>query len=58
MLGEVHKALEWLELASDNGVINYPLLAQHDPFLENIRGEEGFKRLMERVKHEWEQFDE
>ncbi len=25
--------------------------------LENIRGEERFKKLMERVKHEWENFE-
>jgi non-specific serine/threonine protein kinase len=57
-LGESEKALEWLDIAVDNGFLNYPLLSEYDPFLENIRGEEGFKRLMERVKDEWEQFDE
>jgi len=30
---------------------------EHDPFLVNIRGEEHFKKLMERVKHEWEHFE-
>lgn len=29
-----------------------------DPFLANIRGEERFKKLMERVKYEWEHFEE
>ena len=33
------------------------LLAEKDPFLENIRGEPRFKKLMERVKHEWENFE-
>ncbi len=28
-----------------------------NPFLENIRGEERFKKLMERVKYEWENFE-
>jgi hypothetical protein len=28
-----------------------------DPFLKNIRGEERFAKLMERVKYEWEHFD-
>jgi hypothetical protein len=27
------------------------------PFLVNIRGEERFKKLMQRVKYEWEHFD-
>jgi hypothetical protein len=33
-------------------------MSQHDWFLDNIRGEERFKKLMERVKYEWEHFDE
>lgn len=28
--------------------------SHHNPLLENIRGEPRFKKLMERVKHEWE----
>jgi serine/threonine protein kinase/tetratricopeptide (TPR) repeat protein len=58
MLGESEKALQWLETSIDFGLINYPLLAKYDPFLENIRGEPGFRRLMERVKYEVEHFDE
>jgi TolB-like protein len=50
-------ALEWLEHAVDLGWINYPLLAEKDPFLANIRGEERFQKLMERVKREWEEFE-
>ena len=51
------EALEWQEIAIETGIINYPLLAENDPFLENIRGEERFKKLMERVKYEWENFE-
>jgi len=51
-------ALEWLEHAVDLDWINYPLLAEKDPFLANIRGEERFKKLMERVKYEWLHFEE
>jgi hypothetical protein len=40
------------------GMINYPLMNGLDPFLANIRGEERFKKLMERVKYEWEHFEE
>jgi hypothetical protein len=28
-----------------------------DPFLANIRDEPRFKKLMERVKYEWEHFE-
>lgn len=57
LLGETEEALEWLETAVNAGFINYPMLAEHDPLLANIRGEERFKRLMERVKQEWEAFE-
>ena len=54
LLDEKEEALNWLESAVNRGFINYPLLARHDPLLENIRGEARFRKLMERVKHEWE----
>jgi TolB-like protein/lipoprotein NlpI len=53
-LSEKTKALEWLENAVMHGFINYPFLNEYDPFLKNIRGEERFKKLMDRVKNEWE----
>jgi len=50
-------ALELLEHAVNHGFINYPLMSEKDPILKGIRGEERFKKLMKRVKHEWENFD-
>ena len=57
LIGEKERALDWLENAVDRGFIAYPFLNDHDPFLENIRGEERFQKLMERVKYEWEIFE-
>ena len=57
MLGETKESLDWLEHAISRGFINYPFLAEKEPFLENIRGEERFKKLMQRVKYEWENFE-
>ena len=57
LIDEKDEALYWLENAVNRGCINYPLLSEIDPFLENIRGEERFKKLMERVKYEWENFE-
>ena len=56
-LGQTDKAFEWLENAVDCGFINYPYLNNIEPFLENLRGEERFKKLMDRVKYEWENFE-
>jgi non-specific serine/threonine protein kinase len=57
LIGEVEEALRWLEHAADKGWINYPFLSEKDPWLANIRGEPRFKKLMERVKYEWEHFE-
>ncbi|MCX6832322.1 MAG: hypothetical protein NT028_09355 [candidate division Zixibacteria bacterium] len=45
-----------MENAVNKGFINYPFM-EKDTFLNSIRGEEQFKKLMERVKYEWEHFD-
>ncbi len=57
LLGENEKALGWLEHAVSIGYINYHFLNEYDPFLANIRSERRFKKLMERVKYEWEHFE-
>ena len=56
LLNEKEKALEWLQKAISLGYCNYPLLSKYDPFLDTIREEERFKKLMEKVKRKWEQF--
>jgi serine/threonine protein kinase/tetratricopeptide (TPR) repeat protein len=55
-LNQSAPTLDWLENAINRGICPYPLL-QVDPFLANIRGDERFKKLMERVKHNWEHFE-
>jgi TolB-like protein len=57
LINEKEKVLDYLNHALDRGFINYPFFSKIDPFLENIRGEERFKKLMERVKYEWENFE-
>jgi non-specific serine/threonine protein kinase len=57
LMGNSDKAYEWLENAVDTGFINYPFMNNIDPFFKNLRMEERFKKLMERVKYEWENFE-
>ena len=57
MINYKSDALDWLENSVNHGNINYPFLNEYDPLLENIRSEEQFKRLMERVKYERENFE-
>ena len=56
LIDEKEEALKWLERAVEWGLINYPFLSEIDPFLENIRGEERFLKLMKNVKQAWENF--
>lgn len=56
LIDEKERALDWLERDVDLGMINYPLMNELDPFLKNIRGEERFRKLMARVKKEWDEF--
>ena len=57
LLGETEKALEWLEHGLELGFINYPALAEKNPFLESLRSDPRFQKLMVRVKKEWEEFE-
>jgi len=57
LLDSKDEAMGWLENAVNRGFINYPLLAEKDLFLANMRGEPRFQKLMERVKYEWEHFE-
>ena len=57
LIDEKKEAIDWIEEAVKWGFINYPYLNEYDPHLENIRREPGFKELMKRVKHEWENFE-
>ena len=56
LMNRKEEAIHWLEHAVNKGFINYPLFSKYDPFLTNIRQDENFKKLMTRVKHEWENF--
>lgn len=55
LLDAKKEAIDWLENSVNRGYLNFPAL-ERNPCLENLRGEERFKNLMERVKKEWEHF--
>ena len=58
LIGEKDKAIYYLERTTRDVFINYPYFSRYEPLLENIRGEERFKKLMEDVKYRWENFEE
>jgi serine/threonine protein kinase/tetratricopeptide (TPR) repeat protein len=56
-VGAKDEALLWLDRAIERGMINYPFLSEHDPYLDNLRGDARFRELMGRAKREWERFE-
>ena len=57
LAGMPERALHWLAIAVDRGFINYPFLAQHDPFFGTLRSQPQFQKLMETVRDRWETFE-
>jgi TolB-like protein len=57
MINEKQLSLDCIENAVNRGVINYPFYAEKNPYLNSIRGEERFNKIMDRVKREWENFE-
>jgi TolB-like protein/Flp pilus assembly protein TadD len=56
-VGVEEEALQWLDRAIEQGMINYPFLSEHDWYLDSIRGEPRFSQAMERAKREWQRFE-
>ena len=54
--GMPERAIHWLSIAVDRGFINYPFMADHDPFLKGLRTESRFRQLLTVVRERWEKF--
>jgi TolB-like protein/thioredoxin-like negative regulator of GroEL len=57
LAGIPDRAMHWLEIAIGRGFINYPFLAQHDPFFESLRAHPRFVQLTEIARARWEGFE-
>jgi eukaryotic-like serine/threonine-protein kinase len=56
LLGDRDRALHWLTRSVERGMLNYPLLATLDPFLEHIRHTDGFAAIIKDVRQQWEKY--
>ena len=56
-LGIVEEAVAWLRQSTERGFINYPFLAEKEPFLARIRSEPQVQEVLKEVKQRWEVFD-
>jgi serine/threonine protein kinase len=57
LINDRARAMHWLRAAVDRGFINYPYLAEADPFLQPLRGDAEFVELVEQVRQRWKAFE-
>ena len=53
LAGETDEALDWLENTVRIGNVNYPFWAQHNEWVDSIRGHSRFDAIMRDVEREW-----
>jgi eukaryotic-like serine/threonine-protein kinase len=56
LINQRDKALYWLRSAVERGLINYPYLAEHDPYLKSLTNDTEFAALLEQVRQRWQAF--
>ncbi len=54
LLGLRDDAMRWLRISIDRGFINYPYLAELDPFLADLRQDPEFVQLMVELRPRWQ----
>jgi tetratricopeptide (TPR) repeat protein len=57
LVGETKAALDSVERMIELGIINYPFLAEYEPFFSSIRSEPRFRALMEHARERWNAFE-
>jgi non-specific serine/threonine protein kinase len=57
LVGDRAEAVAWLERGLERGLINHPLLAEHDPLLASLRADPAFAALMQKVEARWKAFE-
>jgi hypothetical protein len=53
-LGRKDEAVSWVRRAVDFGMIHHPFLAGPNPFMDEVRREPAYQRLMDEIEPRWE----
>jgi len=56
LVGETEAALDAVQRMIELGIVNYPFLAEYEPFFSPLRSEPRFGRLMEQARERWNAF--
>jgi len=54
MIGRPEDVLSWIRTSVSHGFIDYPFLAEHDPFISGMRRAPACQQLRSEVKPRWE----
>jgi TolB-like protein/thioredoxin-like negative regulator of GroEL len=57
LVGETEAAIDSVERMVDLGIVNYPFLAEYEPFFASIRSEPRFVALMDEARRRWNAFE-
>ena len=57
LVGETEAALDAVQRMIELGIVNYPFLAEHEPFFSRLRSEPRFGQLMEQTRERWNAFE-
>ena len=57
LVGETEAAIDAVERMIDLGIVNYPFLADYEPFFSSLRSEPRFGELMDEARRRWNAFE-
>ena len=57
LVGDVDEGVKWLQTSVSRGFLNHAMMAQHDPFLANLRSDSRFVALMADVERRMRSLD-
>jgi TolB-like protein/thioredoxin-like negative regulator of GroEL len=57
LVGETEAAMDAVERMIDLGIVNYPFLAEYEPFFASIRSESRFGALMDEARRRWNAYE-
>ena len=57
LVGETEAALDAVQRMIELGIVNYPFLAEYEPFFSRLRSEPRFGQLMVQARERWHAFE-